>query len=98
LFLNIKKLQGEHGMNTSVNNFTTMSSVAINVKVNDSFITLDMEDGRIISIPLYYFEELEKAEKKQRENVEIFYNGKGLIWKELDIQLSIPRLLGINED
>jgi len=84
-------------MNTSANKIT-YSTTAVSVRVEGKYIVVTLEDGRIMSVPVYYFDELEHAPKKKRENVEIFYGGKGLRWPLLDIHLNVPRLLGVDED
>lgn len=87
----------EIGTNTLTNK-NTFSSIAKSAEVNDTSIMIMLEDGRKISIPLYYFNELENAPKSKREKVEVFYGVRGLVWKSLDIHLSVPRLLGFDED
>ena len=85
-------------MNTSGNKQIKLSTVAVDAKIDKDYLSITLEDGRIVSYPLYYFSELEHAKKKQRESVEVFHAGKGLRWKSLNVHLSVPMLLGFGED
>jgi hypothetical protein len=68
-----------------------MNTLAKSVRFDDNSMWIDLDDGRIIAVPLAWFPRLLHATPKQREQVEISHNG--LHWDELDEDISIAGLL-----
>jgi hypothetical protein len=54
-------------------------------------------DGRVVSVPLDWFDWLAAAKPEQRANVEIIEGGAGIWWEQLDDGVSVPGLLGLPE-
>jgi len=52
-------------------------------------------DGRAISVPLAWFPRLQSATPTQREKWELLGKGIGIHWEEIDEDISVPRLLGL---
>ena len=63
----------------------------VNVKIDDEYLTVTLEDGRIISTPLVWYPLLEKATAAQRSDYELMSDG--IHWPELDEDLSIAGML-----
>ena len=69
------------------------SSNATNVVFTDTKMTIFLEDGRELSIPLEWFSTLRNATKKQLENWRLIGKGEGIHWKDLDEDISVEHLL-----
>ena len=64
-----------------------------NVKIDENLITVDLMDGRIISVPLVWYPSLMNATPEQLMNWEIAGGGYGIHWPDLDEDLSTEGLL-----
>ena len=64
-----------------------------NIIVTDDILTVDLMDGRAISVPLLWFPKLHTATKDQRGKWEICGGGYGIHWPDLDEDLSVEGLL-----
>jgi hypothetical protein len=56
-------------------------------------LSVDLIDGRIISVPLSSYSKLFHATKEQRSNCEVAGGGYGIHWHDLDEDLSTEGLL-----
>src|SRR5437899_2249372 len=63
------------------------------VRFTADSISVDLADGRTISVPLVWFPRLLDATKKQRARWEICGGGYGIHWPEIDEDLSTEGLL-----
>lgn len=64
------------------------------VSIDSSKITATISDGRIVSIPLTWFEKLSHASKDQLLNFQISPSGYGIHWPDLDEDISINAFIG----
>lgn len=64
-----------------------------NVKVDESTLAVDLEDGRTIAIPTNWFPRLSYGTQNERENWEIAGAGYGIYWPDLDEDIGIEGLL-----
>ena len=71
----------------------TKSRLAIDVSFNKEKMTLFLEDGRELSVPLEWFPKLRSASKKDLENWRFIGNGEGIHWDSLDEDISIENLI-----
>ena len=55
-----------------------------NVRSSEDTLTVDLMDGRSISVPLAWFPRLAAADTAQRDNWETCAGGLGIHWPELD--------------
>ncbi len=58
------------------------------VEVDDRWITATFQDGRRVSVPLWWSWRLEAATAEQRRRYEILGSGTGVHWPEVDEDLS----------
>lgn len=72
---------------------TEMNPMAESVAFVDSQLVVGLADGRVISVPLEWFETLAGATEGQRANWELLGDGEGIHWPELDEDLSVKGLL-----
>ena len=63
------------------------------VSVTDEFITFELVDGRVISVPLAWSWRLSDATPAQRNNFEIIGDGYGVHWPDVDEDLSVEGML-----
>jgi hypothetical protein len=63
------------------------------VRVTRDLLTVDLLDGRTISVPLAWYPRLLKATAKQRSNREVCGGGFGIHWPDVDEDLSVEGLL-----
>ena len=63
------------------------------VEVTEDTLTLDLSDGRTISVPLEWFPRLLKATPKERNNWRLIGKGHGIHWGDIDEDISVEGLL-----
>jgi hypothetical protein len=66
---------------------------AVRVSVSDDTLTVDLEDGRTISVPIVWYPRLAYATPKERNNFEIAGAGYGIHWPDLDEDIGVDGLL-----
>jgi hypothetical protein len=64
---------------------------ATKVVVSDDILTVELEDGRTISVPLVWYPRLMHGTRAERKKVEI--GAFGIHWPDLDEDISIKGLL-----
>ena len=69
------------------------SNQAVNLSFSEEKMTILMEDGREIRIPLEWFPRLREATMEQLENWRFIGNGEGIHWNELDEDLLVSELV-----
>ena len=63
------------------------------VEVTDQLIVAHLVDGRTISVPLAWSWRLSDATPEQRAHYEIFGDGTGIRWPDIDEDLSVRGML-----
>lgn len=63
------------------------------VRSDDKKLSVDLVDGRTISVPLTWFPRLLNATQEQRDNWEVSGGGYGIHWPEIDEDVSTEGLL-----
>jgi Protein of unknown function (DUF2442) len=63
------------------------------VHVSENTLTVDLMDGRTISVPLIWYPRLFSGTAKQRSNWKVSAAGYGIHWPDLDEDLSTEGLL-----
>jgi hypothetical protein len=63
------------------------------VKFTDDSMSVDLMDGRTISVPLTWYPRLLSATRKQRKNWRTCGGGYGIHWEDIDEDLSTEGLL-----
>ena len=66
---------------------------AMQVSVTDEAISVDLADGRTISVPLAWYPRLLRGRPEERENWRLIGEGQGIHWPELDEDISLENLL-----
>jgi hypothetical protein len=65
----------------------------IEVACTEDKLTVDLADGRSISVPLAWYPRLLHATPLERDNWEIAGAGFGIYWPDIDEDLSVEGLL-----
>jgi hypothetical protein len=80
-------------------NGTTSVVVTLNlprvtgVSVTDDTLSVDLEDGRTVSVPIGWYPRLAYGTADERANVQIAGAGFGLHWPDLDEDIGIEGIL-----
>ena len=63
------------------------------IEVTEDELTVDLKDGRSVSVPLAWFPRLLHGTSDERGNWEILGDGEGIHWPDLDEDISVEGLL-----
>ncbi len=66
---------------------------AENVRVTKDTLSVDLSDGRTISVPLEWFPRLVHAAPEERNNWRLIGRGHGIHWENIDEDISVEGLL-----
>ena len=64
-------------------------SKIVDLFTKDDTLTVDLEDGRTISVPIGWYPRLAHCTPEERANWEISGAGYGIHWKDLDEDLGV---------
>lgn len=68
-------------------------ALALDVSCSDDELTVVLNDGRTVSVPLAWFPRLLQASAKQRKAWELIGGGIGVHWEAIDEDISVASLL-----
>ena len=63
------------------------------VTVTDDTLTLDLDDGRTMSVPIGWYPRLAHGTMEEISNYEISGQGQGIHWPDLDEDIGVEGLL-----
>ena len=66
---------------------------AVDVHSTDDTLTVDLSDGRTISVPLGWYPRLEHASPEERKNWRFVGKRRGIHWEDIDEDISVDGLL-----
>lgn len=66
---------------------------AVKVIVTDDILSVDLEDGRTISIPIVWYPRLAHGTPEERANFQISSAGYGIHWPDLDEDIGVEGML-----
>jgi hypothetical protein len=66
---------------------------AQNVGLTEDTLSVDLTDGRTISVPLGWYPRLQRGKPAERRNWRLIGDGEGVHWPDLDEDVSIANLL-----
>ena len=66
---------------------------AMNIAVTDDTLTVELSDGRTISVPLGWYPRLVHATPEERGNWALIGGGQEIHWSDLDEDISVGNLL-----
>jgi hypothetical protein len=59
----------------------------------DDSLTVHLDDGRALSIPLTWYSRILHGTRSERKNYELIGDGEGIHWPDLDEDISVEGLL-----
>ena len=68
-------------------------SEALNVLLTDDTLSVDLTDGRSISVPIAWFPRLLHSTEQERNNWRLIGRGQGIHWEDIDEDISVEGLL-----
>jgi hypothetical protein len=71
----------------------SVSARAIDIRITKEDLTVFLEDGRIVSVPLEWFPRLRDASETELSEWEIIGGGIGIHWEKIDEDISVRGLL-----
>ncbi|OHB67484.1 MAG: hypothetical protein A2Y77_05795, partial [Planctomycetes bacterium RBG_13_62_9] len=66
---------------------------ALDVNITDDTLTVDLADGRTLSVPLAWYPRLLHGTPEERRNWRLIGDGLGIHWPDLDEDIGIDGLL-----
>ena len=65
----------------------------VNVMVTDDTLSVDLEDGRTIAVPIGWYPRLAHGTPSERANFQVSGGGYGIHWPDLDEDIGVEGLL-----
>ncbi len=78
-------------MSISINEIS--APTAENLIITDDTLSVDLCDGRTISVPLAWFPRLLHSTPQERNNWRLIGKGHGIHWEDIDEDISVEGLL-----
>jgi hypothetical protein len=63
------------------------------VEVTDDTLSVDLSDGRTISVPLAWYPRLLQGSIEERNNWRLIGGGEGIHWHQLDEDISVKNII-----
>src|SRR3990172_4023683 len=68
-------------------------AAALNVRIADETLTVELSDGRVLSVPIAWYPRLSHGTADERNNWRLTGAGRGIHWRDLDEDISVEGLL-----
>jgi Protein of unknown function (DUF2442) len=65
----------------------------VSISLSDDTLTVDLEDGRTISIPVSWYPRLAQGTQEEKAHFETSGGGYGIFWPDLDEDISVEAML-----
>ena len=82
---------GGNKMNSS--SVETRVGTAARVLISDDTLSVELTDGRTISVPVAWYPRLSHGTSRQRNHWRLIGGGRGIHWPDLDEDISVENLL-----
>jgi len=66
---------------------------ALNIHTTEDTLTVDLSDGRTISVPLGWYPRLKYASPEERTHWRLIGKGQGIHWEDMDEDINVEGLL-----
>ena len=70
----------------------TAEGKAQDIRITDDCLSVDLTDGRTISVPLAWYPRLLRGTSEERSNLRFIGDREGIHWPDLDEDISIENL------
>ena len=71
----------------------TRIPTAASVRVSDDTLSVELADGRAISVPVAWYPRLSHGTAQERNHWRLIGGGRGIHWPDLDEDISVENLL-----
>jgi len=61
--------------------------------ITDDALTVDLSDGRTLSVPLAWYPRLQHGSTEERHDYRFIAGGNGIHWNQLDEDISVKNLI-----
>src|SRR5213082_3464052 len=75
------------------NSAVVMLARVLNVDVTDDTLSVDLKDGRTVSVPIGWYPRLAHGSQSERSNFQVSGAGYGVHWPDLDEDIGVEGLL-----
>jgi hypothetical protein len=79
------------GMSSSI--AENQAAIAANVRADDDTLTVELSDGRVLSVPISWYPRLSHGTMDERNSWRLIAAGRGIHWPDLDEDISVEGLL-----
>ena len=66
---------------------------AVSVLIDEDTLTVELDDGRTVSVPVVWYPRLFHASKEERGNWRLIGKGQGIHWENVDEDISVEGIL-----
>lgn len=66
---------------------------AVAVKIASDALSVELDDGRTVTVPLGWYPRLAHASSRERQNWRLIGSGEGIHWPDLDEDASVKGIL-----
>jgi hypothetical protein len=66
---------------------------AVSVLIDEDTLTVELDDGRTVSVPVAWYPRLFHASKEERGNWRLIGKGQGIRWENVDEDISVEGIL-----
>jgi hypothetical protein len=80
-------------MSISVSDAASAPALATSAAVTDDALTVELSDGRSVSVPLAWYPRLQHATAEERGKWRLIAQGEGIHWPDLDEDISVASLI-----
>jgi hypothetical protein len=70
-----------------------LATQALGVSIDGDALSVDLSDGRTISVPIAWYPRLSHGSQSERDNWRMIAGGDGIHWPDLDEDISVAALL-----
>ncbi|MEM9452306.1 MAG: DUF2442 domain-containing protein [Cyanobacteria bacterium P01_E01_bin.6] len=63
------------------------------IEITDDTLSVDLSDGRTISVPLAWYPRLLHGSMEERQNLRLIGQGEGIHWNQLDEDISVKNMI-----
>ena len=78
---------------TGTNSAVVTLTRIVNVTITDDTLSVDLEDGRTVSVPIGWYPRLAHGTTAERGNLQISAAGYGVHWPDLDEDIGVEGIL-----
>lgn len=63
------------------------------VQITEDTLTVELDDGRTLSVPMAWYPRLQHATPEEKENWRLIGGGQGIHWESIDEDISVQGII-----